>query len=211
MVDDALAWIPGESSSIVPFLGVTYASYRSAYLSYKSILASRQALHESGKGVMVLQALRTVPTSAEAFRDLSAPHYASFLIADAVGERYSLRIPPKERPKGGPRIARLFRRSELALPAVAPGTPLSEYAGEDAPFSGDPKVYELFKRTAQGLNTPEDWKDNRPPSLSRLHETINSASEYELMREALVKSELGAYMRQKRRLSELIGREREGR
>jgi hypothetical protein len=161
----------------MPFLAFTYSSYSRANLSFEKILEARPKLHEKGTAVMVLGATRVLDVDDQHASDLSAAHYSSFLIADAVAQRYY-----GGGGGGDPPPTRIFERSDLTATQVGSGHDVKEHAGEDAAFCGDKKLNELFWRTVSGDNTAEDIKKHRGAAISRLHEVVVSSDEYGTMR-----------------------------
>jgi hypothetical protein len=202
VVEASLVDILTRAGENVPFVGFTYAPYRAARLSYESIITARPKLNAKGMGVIVFGTPRTLDVEDQRGADLSAPHYSSFLIADGVGQRYI------SSGGQGPHVARLFHKTELAVPRVGHGHDATEHTGEEAGFGSDKKLLELFWRTVKGENTDSDWKRNFPSAVSRLHEVVASTGEYGVMRKQLSSNELADYRAQKSRLIEWINGER---
>jgi hypothetical protein len=167
---------------------------------------------------MVLLAQRTLAAGSGVARDLSGPHYASFLIADAVGEKFNRAFGESGRSTAGratqtpttpEHSVRLFRKADLTVRHVAGDRALSNHAGEEADLGDDVPIRELFLRTANGANTDTDWAKKRPGAISRIHEAVESAAEYKAMRGYIASGELQQYTSQKKLLSDLIASERE--
>jgi hypothetical protein len=200
-VEKALVELPKRGPGRVPMIGFTYAIYRRANLAFERILEAREALHAAGIGVAVFGAPRTIGGDGQS-KDLSAPHYSSFRIADTVGQRYY------DHGGAAVRVCHVFEKSELAAPQIAEGHRKEEHAGEDAAFAGDPKLQALFWRTIEARNTDEDWVRSRVSAITRLHELSVSRGEYEYMRGRLSAGDLGEYLDSKARLSTFLEAER---
>ena len=202
VVAKGLADVLEQPTGSVPFVGFTYAAYRSARLSYERIIESRPKLNERGIGVIVFGTPRVLDVEDRRGADLSAPHYSSFLIADGVGQRYI------GRGGQGPHVARLFHRKDLESPQIAKGHDPSEHQGEESNFGSDGKLLDLFWRTVRGENTEADWKKNFPSAVSRLHEVVSSSGEFGVMRKRMRSNELATYRAEKSRLLAWINGER---
>jgi hypothetical protein len=203
-VEEGIARCEREGASLVPFVGLTFATYARATHGYQAVMSLKERIHERAKqGIIVFGAPRSLPDSSLTSGGISSPHYGSFLISDITGEVYH---------RGGSsdprRVAKMFVSKELAVRQITPNSPLDGTEQESAIFQKDRELLGLFERTATGMNTTLDWERNRPSAVARLHEAFASSQEFSKMRRSIAHSELGHYLSQKKLLLAYIHRER---
>lgn len=197
-IKDRLQEFIDMSSDMVPFIGFTHASYIHANLAFDYIMLNLESIHEQSKGIVSVDASRSLGKSGT---DVSGPHYSSFLISDIVAEEYHGRIVPDE---DSPLIPRVFEKSDLAIPPIMAGHNVAEHEDELAYFGDDQGLKDLFLRTLSYNNSEKDIKRNRPSYMSRLHEGLVSAKEYENMRAVIISHELKNYRESKYKMNQLL-------
>lgn len=198
-VSSVLPYLVSLSTSNVPMIGLTYASYKNANLSYDFLMSSLESVHEANKAIITVGVPRVLGKN-EYDRDVSAPHYSSFLVSDIVAEEYHSHFAGGNGPDG----IKIFEKKDLAIPPVTQGHNLAEHSGEDTAFSSDQNLKDLFWRTLGASNTEEDIRRNRPGYISRIHETLETTKEYENMKRSIINHELLEYRRSKTRMNDLL-------
>lgn len=186
-----------NANSLVPFIGFTYSSYPYAHLSYKYIISHLDNVHESSKGIIMVDIPRKV--DLDPYKDISAPHYSSFLISDISTEIYI-----SGHGKGNNNNTRIFEKNNLTVPVIYQNYNINEHKGEDDMFNSDNQLKELFWRTLKKQNTNTDIAKNRPSYLSRVHESYMTTLEYKKMRKSIINNELKNYRNSKIMLNNLL-------
>jgi hypothetical protein len=139
-------------------------------------------LHENNQASMMVDVPRFLQPSD--CLNVSALHYSSFFMADIVAERYFGQIgmskPDKEK-IGRKRSIRLFCRNDLAIPLTGDSLIKSKFDTEAElfAFDQDARLYDLMKRIVENATNDNDWINNRPNYLSRVHENVRTKEEFE--------------------------------
>lgn len=186
-----------SANSLVPFIGFTYSSYAKASLSYKYIISQLDKVHEANKGIIMVDIPRT--PNLEPYKDISGPHYSSFLISDISTEIYL-----SGHGSSNKNNARIFEKDSLTVPIIGKNYNTNQHRGEDSMFNPDNSLKDLFWRTLKGQNTNIDMDKNRPGYLSRVHESYMTTLEYEEMRKSLINKDLKDYRNSKIELTNLL-------
>ncbi|MGC8981812.1 MAG: hypothetical protein ACP5IB_08075 [Thermoplasmata archaeon] len=188
------------SSQNIPFVGISYASYPRANLSYNYIRARLDKIHENNKGIITLDAPRRTLNQID--NEISSLHYSSFIVSDLVSERFY--------PSGGGKktALRIFDRKNLALPNL--DNSISEASEDDiiSYFSNDPRIQELYERFKSNQLSERDIAKNRGQYMSRIHENLASSKEYRIMVEEIKSQNLREYRISKKRLNNLLIKEK---
>ena len=160
------------SSSMVPFIGLTYSTLRRSNLAYNHAIDILDSLHESGKGFITVESPRVSGRGTED-PDVSAIHYSSFIVADLAAERvYS------GGSSGEPNL-RLFEKKDLAVPLLDNRHLSSEHDDELRSLSGDKKLETLLRKMMAGTDNLSNEEKHKSRYLSRIHENIVTSKEYE--------------------------------
>ena len=185
------------SSSLVPFIGLTYSTKTRSNLAYNQAISVLDSLHETGKGFITVESPRTSGRWSED-PDVSALHYSSFIVADLTAERaYG------GGSSGEPNL-RLFEKGDLAAPPLDHRHNAAEHVDELSALNGDKKLQEFLGRMIGGMDNLSEADKRRAPYLSRVHENIVTGSEYENMRRSIISNELLRYRAEKKRLNQML-------
>ena len=133
------------------------------------------------------------------YKDISGPHYSSFLISDISTEIYL-----SGHGSGIKNNARIFEKESLTVPIIGKNYNTNKHKGEDSMFTTDNSLKDLFWRTLKGQNNDIDIDKNRPSYLSRVHESYMTTLEYEEMRKSLINKDLKDYRNSKIELTNLL-------
>ncbi len=185
------------SSSLVPFIGLTYSTKTRSNLAYNQAISILDSLHEAGKGFITVGSPRTSGRWSED-PDVSAIHYSSFIVADLTAERtYG------GGSSGEPNL-RLFEKGDLAVPPLGHIHSSTEHSDEISTLNGDRRLQELLGRMISGAGNLSEADKRRAPYLSRVHENLVTGCEYENMRRSIIDNELLRYRAEKRRLNQML-------
>ena len=193
-LEDNLINLAQKPSASVPFIGITYATYPRAYLSYVHLMDNLDKIHEKNKGLLGVGAPRELGRYEED-QDVSAPHYSSFLISDIAAER------SYPGGGGGKTAARLFEKGDLAVPVPEKGHPVAEHLDEVSLFNGDRLLQEYFLKFAAG---DVNLYNARSHYFSRVHESLLTNNEYKEMRNSVINQELKEYRESKFRINAIL-------
>lgn len=196
IVTNKLNELIGESSQIIPFIGISYASYPRANLSYNFIRANLDRIHENKKGIITLDAPRT--TFQQLDKEISALHYSSFIVSDLVSERFYYSRGWKES------ALRIFDRRNLALP-YAKDLESKELEDDTTNyFPNDAELQKLYERFKSNQLSESDITKKRGVYMSRVHENLASSKEYRIMVKEIRSNNLREYITSKGRLMNLL-------
>lgn len=186
------------SSSLVPFIGLSYSTLSRSNLAYQDAISMLDGLHESGKGFITTDSPR-VSGRGVFDPDVSALHYSNFIVADLAAERIY------GGGSGGEPNIRLFEKGDLAVPPLDGAHNANEHSGEDGFLQEDSKLRTLLNNMFQGTITASD--SSRASYLSRVHENIVTGTEYAEMRKSITNSELPHYRAEKHRIDLMLQQE----
>jgi hypothetical protein len=172
-----------------PFMGFKFAPYPKANLAYDKILEEFDIIHESKKGVMLVDAERNLKYSQ--LPNVSGPHYGSFITADLIVERYKAGGGGKT-----PSSVRLFCKNDLVtIPNNLEGFEKKFDLKEGKKiFQNDKKLNELLEKIVTNKLKKEDWKQNRPSYLSRVHENASTRPEFDKLHDSINKETTMDYL-----------------
>ena len=182
----------------IPLIALKFAQYPSANKTYDYIMDNFENIHDKQK-----QAMMMVDTPRALYSDktynVSAPHYGSFFTADLVVEGYT---------GGGGgntnKSVRLFCKNDLVTPKIEPRDNKFDVQTEKQVFSNDPKLEELFEKMATHNLTEDDWKNNRPKYLSRVHENVQTRSEFQNLHDNIESNSTKDYLGEKHDMNSVV-------
>ena len=181
----------------VPLIALKFAQYPKANKTYDLIMDNFDAIHEKHQGIMMVDAPRALYSDSN--YNVSAPHYGSFLTADLVVEGYT---------GGGggntKKSVRLFCKDDLITPKIQPNDNKFDVQTEKQVFENDPKLEELFEKIATDKLKEEDWKNNRPKYLSRVHENIRTRSEFQTLHDNISSNSTNEYLKEKQDMNTVV-------
>ena len=182
----------------IPLIALKFAQYPSANKTYDYIMDNFEKIHDKRK-----QAIMMVDTPRALYSDVnynvSAPHYGSFFTADLIAEGYT---------GGGGgntnKSVRLFCKNDLVTPKIEPRDNKFDAEQEKRVFSKDPKLEELFEKMATHKLKEEDWKNNRPKYLSRVHENVQTRSEFKNLHDNIESNSTRDYLGEKHDMNSVV-------
>ena len=183
------------SSSLVPFIGLSYSTMSRSNLAYQDAISMLDDLHESGKGFITTDSPR-VSGRGVLDPDVSALHYSNFIVADLTAERIY------GGGSGGEPNVRIFEKGDLAVPPLDGTHNAVEHSGEDVFLQKDSRLRILLNNMFQGTISASD--SSRAAYLSRVHENIITGTEYANMRKSIANNELLHYRTEKHRINALL-------
>ena len=131
--------------------------------------------------------------------NVSAPHYGSFLTADIIAEGYT---------GGGGgntnKRVRLFCKNDLVTPVIQPRDNKFDVDQEKLVFSNDEKLQELFEKMGKNKLKEEDWKNNRPKYLSRVHENVRTRPEFRTLHDNIESNSTREYLKEKHDMNSVV-------
>jgi hypothetical protein len=195
VVTEQLNSYSAMSSSIVPFIGLSYSTMSRSNLAYQEAISMLDTIHEAGKGFITTDSPR-VSGRWVSDPDISALHYSNFIVADLAAERIY------NGGSGGEPNVRLFEKGDLAVPPLKIEHDATEHTGEDGFLQHDSKLQSLLRSMFNGTISGPDT--SRAAYLSRVHENIITGAEYENMRRSITNNELLHYRTEKYRINELL-------
>ncbi len=182
----------------IPLIALKFAQYPSANKTYDYVMDNFENIHDKQK-----QAMMMVDTPRALYSDktynVSAPHYGSFFTADLVVEGYT---------GGGGgntnKSVRLFCKNDLVTPKIEPRGNKFDAEQEKQIFSNDPKLEKLFEKMATHNLTEDDWKNNRPKYLSRVHENVQTRSEFQNLHDNIESNSTKDYLGEKHDMNSVV-------
>ena len=182
----------------IPLIALKFAQYPSANKTYDHIMDNFEDIHDKYKqGIMTVDVPRALYSDAN--YNVSAPHYGSFFTADLVAEGYT---------GGGGGITkksvRLFCKNDLVTPVIEPRDNKFDAVQEKQVFSNDKKLEELFEKMATHNLKDEDWKNNRPKYLSRVHENVRTRSEFKNLHDNIESNSVKEYLSEKHDMNTVV-------
>lgn len=191
----------GESD--IPIIALRFTPYPKANLAYNTIMDDLDKLHEKHQATMLVNLQRNLRGSG--YMNVSAPHYGSLIIGDILAETYY---------HGGgggsdkTKSVTLFCRKDLvALSSDPRKSQLGrkfDLDEEKQVFSNDKKLQELLERIVENSTTPNDWKNNRPSYLSRVHENVRTRGEFDMFQKNIDADTTSEYLSEKKDMNTVI-------
>lgn len=181
----------------VPLIALKFTQYPKANKTYDLIMDNFDAIHEKHQGIMMVDVPRALYSDTN--YNVSAPHYGSFLTADLIVEGYT---------GGGGgntnKSVRLFCKNDLVTPKIQQRDNKFDVETEKQVFSNDPKLERLFEKMATSNLKEEDWKNNRPKYLSRVHENIRTRSEFKNLHDNIDSNSTKEYLKEKHDMNTVV-------
>ena len=181
----------------IPLIALKFAQYPKANKTYDLIMDNFDAIHEKHQGIMMVDTPRALYSDSN--YNVSAPHYGSFLTADLVVEGYT---------GGGggntKKSVRLFCKDDLVTPKIQPSGNKFDVQTEKQVFRNDPQLEQLFEKIATNKLKEEDWKNNRPKYLSRIHENIRTRSEFKTLHDSISSNSANEYLKEKHDMNTVL-------
>lgn len=188
----------------IPLIALKFAQYPKANKTYDLIMDNLDAIHEKHQGIMMVDTPRALYSDSN--YNVSAPHYGSLLTADLVVEGYT---------GGGggntKKSVRLFCRGDLVTPKIQPSGNKLDVQTEKQVFKNDPKLEQLFEKIATNNLKETDWKNNRPKYLSRIHENIQTRSEFKTLHDNISSNSTNDYLKEKHDMNTVVKKHLESR
>lgn len=185
----------------IPIIGFKFATYPRANKGYDLVMPELEDLHEKGQATMMVD----IPRSTSS---VSAHHYAPFFMADIMAGKYQSGGGNSDEDEGEKeRKIKLFCRKDLAVPEIESFDSVKtkfDIDSEIKVFSSDKKLQELLTRMATHTTTEEDWKQNRPIYVSRLHENVRSREEFAIMQKNIESKSTSDYLSEKNDMKRII-------
>jgi len=184
-------------SGDIPLIALKFAQYPNANKTYDHIMDKFDDIHEKHQGIMTVDTPRALYSDAN--YNVSALHYGSFFTADLVAEGYT--------GSGGgntKKSVRLFCKNDLVTPVIEPRDNKFDAEQEKQVFSNDPKLEELFEKMATHSLKDEDWKNNRPKYLSRVHENIRTRPEFKNLHDNIESNSTKDYLKEKHDMNTVV-------
>ena len=182
----------------IPLIALKFAQYPHANKTYDYIMDNLEKIHDKRKqGIMMVDTPRALFSDTNP--NVSAPHYGSFFIADLIVERYA-----------GPargnlnKSARVFCKNDLITPKTEFIDNKFDVEQEKQVFSNDPKLEKLFEKMATNKLKEEDWKNNRPRYLSRVHENVQTRSEFKNLHDNIESNSTKDYLGEKHDMNSVV-------
>lgn len=201
IITNQFEYCRSASAQNIPIIGFKFATYPSANKAYDYITPKLDKIHEDGQATMMVD----IPRSTSS---VSAHHYAPFFMIDIVAGKYYGGGGNSDEDEGEKeRKIKLFCRKDLAVPEIeSPRTIKTKFEidSEIEVFSSDKKLQELLTRMSRHETTEEDWKQNRPIYLSRLHENVRSREEFAIMQKKIESNSTSDYLLEKHDMSRII-------
>ena len=191
----------------IPLAALKFAQYPKANKTYDYIMDKFEKIHDKHKqAIMMVDAPRSLPY-ADTF-NVSAPHYSSFFTADLVVERY---LGAGGGSHSANNTVRLFCKNDLITPKIEPRDNKFDVKQEKKIFSKDRKLEELFEKMATHQLSVEDWKYNRPRYLSRIHENVQTRSEFKNLHDSIKSNSTKDYLGEKHDMNSVVKKHLESR
>lgn len=192
-----------EGSQDVPILGFKFAPYPRANIAYDMIMDEFDKIHEKSKAVMIVNSGRYLRAGGS--RNVSGPHYGSFIVGDLVAERFNtggFRVQPDTSNKS----VRLFCKDDLINLSNMSDDIHSKFdiKSEKKVFQNDPKLQDLLVKLVDKSTNNDDWKYNRPSYLSRVHENVRTRNEFDNLKKNINSSTSVEYLEEKDDMSKVI-------
>ncbi|WP_316505571.1 hypothetical protein [Nitrosopumilus sp.] len=180
----------------VPILSFKFVQYPSANKAYDLIMDNFDNMHEKGIASMIVDAPRMLyyPNSL----DVSTSHYGSFLTADLISEKYT---------GGGgssKKTPRLFCRNDLVTSQIDLSEDKFDLDKEIQVFDGDSKLQDLLRNIADDALTKKDWKEGRPKYLSRVHENVQTRTEFKDLQKNIDSNSAKDYLEDKTDMNTVV-------
>ena len=182
-----------------PIMAFKFASYPKANVAYDMIMDEFDKIHEKSKAIMMVNSDRYLRSQQS--RNVSGPHYGSFIAADLIAERLIT-------PKGFDikKSVKFFCRNDLVN--IQTGSDeikiKFELEKEKKIFQNDPKLQELLTNLVENNTTDDDWKKNRPSYLSRVHENVQTRNEFDNLQKNIESCTSIEYLEEKKDMNKVI-------
>ena len=188
-----------EESEDVPILGFKFAPYPKANIAYDMIMDEFDKIHEKSKAVMIVNSERYL--RANTSRNVSGPHYGSFIVGDLIAERFITVRGSSDR-----KSVRFFCKNDLVnLPNTGEEIKSKfDVKSEKKVFQNDPKLQDLLTKLMENSTNSEDWKQNRPFYLSRVHENVRTRDEFDNLKKNIDSRTSTEYLEEKKDMNMVI-------
>jgi hypothetical protein len=192
----------------IPIIAFKFSSYKNANKAYDLVMDDLDALHEDNQASMMVDIPRFLQSSD--CLNVSAPHYSSFFMSDIVAEKYTGQIGMSKSDKekiGNKRSVRIFCRNDLAISLTGASflnNNKFDIGTEIHAFNEDKRLYDLFKRLVENTTYDNDWVQNRPTYLSRVHENLRTKEEFETFQKHIDSNSANDYLSIKKDMNTVV-------